>query len=188
MVGWAEESMQEAIELLARSGRNDLASDLNRIHATIDFDDLEVLRNAGSDKIASEILEAGSFAELVDLLGRMADTLGVDHCTLHVVAEAASTNFTTKVLTTYPEEWVSHYVDRRYSFLDPVARACLSADHSFFWDSLDHAVPALRAFWEDSTAHGVGPAGYTLPISKIIGVIGKIQTVLSFTFLYGPIF
>jgi len=165
MCGWVEDSLGEAIELLARSGRNDLASDLKRILTTIDFDDLEVLRCPGADGIASEILEAGSFGALADLLGRLAEKIGVSHCTLHVVAEAPATNFSTKVLTTYPEEWVSCYVNRRYSSIDPVGRACLAGDRAFFWDSLDHAVPLLRAFWEDAAAHGVGPAGYTLPIT-----------------------
>ena len=54
MCGWVENSLGEAIELLARSGRNDLASDLKRILTTIDFDDLEVLRCPGADGIASE--------------------------------------------------------------------------------------------------------------------------------------
>ena len=35
MAGWAEESMREAIELLGREGRNDLATDLNRIQARV---------------------------------------------------------------------------------------------------------------------------------------------------------
>jgi hypothetical protein len=164
MRGWAEETMHEAIDLLARLGRNDVASDLNRILAKIDFDDLEALRCPGSDQIADEILEARSFAQLAGLLGRLAAVLGLDHCTLHVINEAPSTNFATKVLTTYSDEWVTRYVDRRYANIDPVGRACITADQGFFWDSLDRAAPVLRTFWQDSAEHGVGPSGYTLPI------------------------
>ena len=68
MTGWAEESMREAIDLLARAGRNDLATDLNRIQARVDFDDLDVLRCVGTDRIADSILEAESFSELIALL------------------------------------------------------------------------------------------------------------------------
>ena len=42
--------MREAIELLARAGRNDLATDLNRIQARVDFEDLDVLRCVGTDQ------------------------------------------------------------------------------------------------------------------------------------------
>jgi hypothetical protein len=94
----------------------------------------------------------------------MASSFGVAHCTLHVISEAPSTNFTTKVLTTYADKWISRYIDRRYSFLDPVARACHGLDRGFFWSELDRETPILRGFWADAAAHGVGPAGYTRPI------------------------
>jgi hypothetical protein len=164
MLGWAEDAMREAVDILARAGRNDVASDLNRILCAIDFDDLDVLRSPGSELIADEILEATSFSELVDLLHRMSQTLGVSHTTLHVVSEAPSTSFTTKVLTTYPDDWISRYVNRRYWLLDPVAQACLATDHGFFWDSLDRTAPPLHAFWVDATTHGIGPSGYTQPL------------------------
>lgn len=165
MQGWAEEAIRQAIDLLARSSRNDLATDLNQILNAIDFVDLDVLRCPGSESIADEILEAQSFSELIDLLGRLSDVLGVSHTTLHVVSEAPSTNFTTKVLTTYPTEWITRYVDRRYYLLDPVTRSCLKNEHGFFWGDTEHSVPALITFWADAAAHGVGPSGYTIPIT-----------------------
>ncbi len=164
MAGWAEESMREAIEILARAGRNDLATDLNRIHARVDFEDLDVLRCVGTDRIADAILEAESISELIALLGKLAKAMQLSHCTLHVISEAASTNFSTKVLTTYSEAWISRYVDRRYFAVDPVGPACLATDHGFFWDRFDRTAPVARTFWDDSAAHGIGPAGYTHPI------------------------
>lgn len=164
MQRWAEESLREAIDLLARSARNDLASDLNRILGRVDFDDLDILRCEGSDELADGILQAGSFVELVDLLGQIADTFAVRHVTLHVIREGSLSNFTTKILTTYPQAWVARYVNRRYFLLDPVGFACQSADHGFFWDVLDRRAPILRGFWDDAAAHEVGPSGYTLPI------------------------
>lgn len=165
MHGWAEEAIRQAIDVLARSSRNDLATDLNRILGAIDFDDLDVLRCPGSECIADEILEAQSFSEIVGLLGRLSDVLGVSHTTLHVISEAPSTNFTTRVLTTYPKEWIERYVDRRYFLLDPVGRICLKADHGFFWSEIDRSAPSLITFWADAAAHGVGPSGYTIPIT-----------------------
>ncbi|MFT3972051.1 MAG: autoinducer binding domain-containing protein [Amaricoccus sp.] len=157
--------MLDAIDTLVRSGRSDLASDLNRITAKIDFDTLDVLRCPGTERIADAILGADDFSSLVSQLGRLARALGVSHCTLHVVGEGPATNFATKVLTTYPDEWITRYVDRRYSFVDPIGPACLASAHSFFWDSLPRSSPCLAAFWQDAAAHGVGPSGCTQPIT-----------------------
>lgn len=165
MIGWAEDALREAIEILARGGRNDIASDLSRILATIDFDDLDILRNPQSEHIAAEILEADSFHELSHLLHRMADSLGVAHVTLHVATEAPSTNFLTKVVTTYPDEWISLYINRRYHAIDPVGRACLSRETAFFWNELDRRAPTIRHFWAEAVAHGIGPAGFTQTIT-----------------------
>jgi hypothetical protein len=164
MTRWAEDAMREAVDLFARYGRNDLASDLNRILTVVDFGSLDVLRSAESDRLADEILQAETFAELVALLGRLSEALGVTHVTLHVISESPSTSFSTKVLTTYPDTWISRYVERRYSPVDPVGRACLANGHGFFWAALDHASPLLQAFWADAAAHGVGPSGFTMPI------------------------
>ena len=77
MNGWMEASLHEAIDELARSGRNDLASDLNRIMVRIDFDTLEVLRCSGAEGTADAILEAASIAELVGLLGQLCHVMGL---------------------------------------------------------------------------------------------------------------
>ena len=164
MIGWAEASLYEAIECLTRSGRNDLASDLNRLLDTLDFDDLEVFRNPISEAIADAMLEVSTFPDLVDLLRQFSEAIGVAHCTLHVVSEVPTTNFTTRALTTYPEEWVARFVNRRYFLIDPVSRACEKADAGFFWDTLEVTTPAVLAFYHDAKAHGIGPSGYTLPI------------------------
>jgi hypothetical protein len=164
MRGWAEDAMREAVDVLARGGRNDLASDISRILAKIDFDHLEVLRCPGSDRLADDILEASSFSEYPGHLERCAAIMGLDHCTLQVVREAATSSFTTKVVTTYPDAWISRYVERRYAAIDPVSQASVRAERGFFWDCLDRSSPVLRSFWEEAAAHGIGPSGYTLPI------------------------
>lgn len=164
MNGWAEAAMREAIDLLAKSRRNDLASDLNRIFKTICFEDLEIMRTVGADQIADEILEAETIAELTDILRRLNRQLSVAHCTLHVVVESSPGSFTSKVLTTYPDEWISLYVNRRYYYVDPVIQASRTRTQSFYWEELESSDAVVRTFWRDAEAHGVGSSGYTLPI------------------------
>ena len=164
MIGWVEASLYEAINCLTRLGKNDLASDLNRLLNTLDFDELEVFRNPASEAIADRLLEVSTFPDLVDLLRQFSEAIGVAHCTLHVVSELPSTAFTTRALTTYPEEWVTRYFDRRYHQIDPVVCASTTAEGGFFWDTLPVGDPGTLAFYHDAKAHGVGPSGYTLPI------------------------
>lgn len=164
MIGWVQASLYDAIDSLARSGQNHLASDLGRLLASLEFDDIDILRSPVSERVANALLEAATFPDLVDLLKEFAEAIGVTHCTLHVVRETPTSSFSTRALTTYPEDWVSRYVDRRYFTVDPVYRASLTCEAAYFWEDLDVSVPAVRAFCQDARAHGVGPAGYTLPI------------------------
>ena len=164
MIGWVEASLYEAINCLARLGKNDLASDLSRLLDTLDFDELEVFRIPASESIADQMLEVATFPDLVDLLRQFSEAIGVSHCTLHVVSESPSSGFTTRALTTYPEEWVTRYFNRRYVTIDPVHRASATAERGFFWDTLEVTDPNVRAFYHDAKSRGIGPSGYTLPI------------------------
>lgn len=165
MIGWVESALHESIECLARTGRNDLASDLGRLLDTLDFETLEVLRSPASEAIADALLEVSTFSDLVELLRRFTAAIEVAHCTVHLVAEVPSSSFTTRALTTYPEDWVTRYVNRRYYLLDPVNRTTATSEAGFFWDTLDVSSPPVRAFYDDARAHGIGPSGYTLPIT-----------------------
>lgn len=164
MVGWAEDSLREAIERLARGGRNDIASDLNRLLTTIDFDTLCVMRNPAAESFADEVVAAGSLPELIDLLKRLASLLGVNHCTINKVTEAPSSSFSTRAITTYPDALIMRYVDRNYVLIDPILAACKKVNRGFFWDCLDEAHPMVVEFWKDAASFNVGPSGYTIPI------------------------
>ncbi len=161
---WAENSLREAIELIAGNGRNDLASDLNRILANVEFEDMEILRTSGADEFADRIVETESLPELVEVLNHLTRQFDVAHSTLHVISDSSTMNFRTRVITTYPEEWISRYVDRRYSLIDPIADACSTFGHGFYWDSLIVSNPLARAFQSDACEFGIGPSGYSLPI------------------------
>ena len=114
MIGWVEASLYEAIDCLARSGKNHLASDLSRLLETLDFDELEVMRSPVSEAIANALLEVSTFPDLVGLLSSSPRRSASLTAPLHVVSEAPTSAFSTRALTTYPEEWVTRYVNRRY--------------------------------------------------------------------------
>lgn len=163
MPDWAEESLRDAIEHLVRAGRNDLASDLSRISSGLDFTEFAVLRCAGIERLVDAALEAESVTQIALMLGQIAKAMSLQHCTLHVISESATTSFLTKVITTYPHAWVSRYLEKRYSAVDPVGRACMTATAGFFWGDLSRRSPIVDGFWKDFTAHGLSAIGYTEP-------------------------
>lgn len=165
MYGWAQDAMREAIDLLARGGRNDIASDLNRVLSVIEFEELEILRHPESDRLADDITEVGSLSELLEALTKLAELVDADHCTLFVSHEAESSRFTTKVLTTYPDAWVARYVEKKYFYIDPLTEVARTREHPFFWESLQPGDSIAREFWKDAEQYGVGPAGYTIPLT-----------------------
>ncbi len=169
MNGWAEDAMQEAIDFLSKARRNDLASDLNRIFKSMRFDDTDVMRCADAEPLADRILEAESVADLTDCLRDIVRIMNVGHCTLHVATEVVPETYSTKVITTYPPEWVRLYVNRRFYLKDPVLRASKSRSTSFYWDTACWSDPVEATFWNEAKAHGIGTAGYTVPISTETG-------------------
>lgn len=171
MCGWAEGALREAIEMVARLGRNDVASDLNRILNLVAFSDLDIMRSGEADEIANDIIEATSVSDLTEAIWRIVRMASVSHCTLHLVSACSTANFSTRVITTYPDEWITLYLNRRYVFIDPVIQACKSRTLSFFWDMLPSPSTITRQFWRDAEAHGLGSSGYTLPLQNDHGDI-----------------
>lgn len=161
---WTEKAVREAIALAAANGMSDLEADLCRLVAAIDFEDLDIMRSVDAEDLSHDALEAESFQDLTDLLERFRALLGVDHCTLHLVRESSLSDFRTRVVTTYPDEWKTRYVERRYSTADPVSAACEADTQAFYWDTLATLNPVVNSFWRDAEAFGVGSSGYTLPL------------------------
>lgn len=164
MENWASESLRECIDLLAKTGRNDLASDLDRLMQVSDLQHTEILRSAEADEIANMLVEADQLSDLLDILREMLHVFDVAHCTFTVSKEQRAEFYRTKVLTTYPDAWIGRYVQQNYHTIDPVVPALRSSRLSFYWDTLDFSAPVCAAFQADAAACGVGPSGYSVPI------------------------
>lgn len=66
--------------------------------------------------------------------------------------------------STYPSEWIGHYLHKMYYLIDPVVAQGFSADKAFQWNELEWETPEQKAFLEDAEVHGIGNCGYTIPI------------------------
>lgn len=93
------------------------------------------------------------------------DGLGVEHVTYHSIALNPGPLNAPFVRSTYPAEWVARYLLHDYLTIDPVVRQGFETARPFFWHqlSLDRR---QRELMQDAVAHGLGEAGYSIPICK----------------------
>lgn len=161
MNSWANDSLREAIDCLARSGHVDLASDLSRIYVSTDLSVDEIFRSTSVEAIADALIEVDSLADLNNAMRAAIAAFGVTHCTFHVVKEARASFFRTQALTTYPKEWIHRYVEAGFQKIDPVMAACEKGPPGFYWDALDTSAPIVATFMKEALRCGVGPSGYT---------------------------
>ena len=79
-------------------------------------------------------------------------------------------------ITTYPDEWTHHYLNRRYQDIDPVVVQVRAGLLPFVWDSRvpgDRASSEQRRFFGEATEFGIN-CGFTVPIHDGQGGVAAI--------------
>lgn len=161
MSTWIETSLHDAVQALMRTGEREIAANLGRLLDEPEIKSLQLYKSPQIADLADEIFDCGGLDGLHAILVEAATAFGVAHCTIHCVRERHAAFHGTKVLTTYPRAWVSEYVARRYSTIDPVIARCLEGAGVFFWDEIPATNPITGHFVRSAMAHGIGPAGVT---------------------------
>nr|WP_321457911.1 LuxR family transcriptional regulator [uncultured Cohaesibacter sp.] len=72
------------------------------------------------------------------------------------------------VRTTYPADWVAHYLVRSYVTVDPVVKEGLLRSLPFDWSELEPSDKALTMMGE-FREFGMGEFGYSIPITDKVG-------------------
>jgi DNA-binding CsgD family transcriptional regulator len=97
-------------------------------------------------------------------LRRLLDGHGLQHGVYHVRTLPGADHLDPVVITTYPQEWVTEYVQRGYVEVDPVIstseRSILPVD----WRNLGVGDPRVTTLFDESRRAGIGPQGLTVPI------------------------
>jgi hypothetical protein len=109
--------------------------------------------------LADAVYECDSLDELFGLLEKIAAAFRVPHCTIHCVRERTTAFYRTKVLTNIPRDWVTQYIERRYTTIDPIVARCRSQSGTFFWDELVTSDPITKQFVKYCNKSGIGPSG-----------------------------
>lgn len=93
---------------------------------------------------------------------------GTPFVTYHL-AQAVAPGFDAPfVRTTYPDAWVARYLLRDYVKIDPIVREGFQRMLPFEWSEVELDMAAGRIM-ADAVAHGIVPAGYSVPVIDRIG-------------------
>ena len=72
------------------------------------------------------------------------------------------------VRTTYPDAWVARYLLKDYVKVDPIVREGFARQLPFDWSEVE-ITPAAYELMTEAISNGVGPAGYSMPVTDKAG-------------------
>ena len=92
------------------------------------------------------------------------EKLGFTHAVYHLAQNVNLKIDLPYFKSTYPSEWLGHYLRKMYYLIDPVVTAGFESKMPFLWSDLEIETDAQREFFADAEEHGIGNCGYTVPI------------------------
>lgn len=107
---------------------------------------------------------AGSGADLEGAIARIRDRYRFAHLVFLVVRLADRQDAYPFYCTTYPEEWISLYLQKNYFDIDPVIDLSRTGFLPVDWSNLDRKSPAARSFFKEAESFDIGRHGLTIPI------------------------
>jgi DNA-binding CsgD family transcriptional regulator len=109
-------------------------------------------------------------ADVEHAVQKFRDGYGLGHVTYHLAQTVAGQLQIDApfVRTTYPPTWVARYLMKGYVHVDPVIKEGLLRSLPFDWSEIEPSEHAI-AMLVDFQSHGLGAAGYSIPILDKIG-------------------
>jgi LuxR family transcriptional regulator, quorum-sensing system regulator CinR len=104
-------------------------------------------------------------AEIQTIVAELRDFLRIDHLVYFTSKHGGNPSIAPYVRLTYPASWLARYLGMGYADVDPILREGFLRTLPFEWRELDISGSAEAAFLADAAAHGVGPHGYSIPVS-----------------------
>ena len=109
------------------------------------------------------ILEIVSASDCTVAVEHARNTLGFAHLTFHLASSCNTDIDAPFVCSTYPQEWIGHYIVNNFAEVDQVVRVGFTATNPFLWSDLPQT-PDFIAVLEASRTFGVGNAGCSIPV------------------------
>jgi DNA-binding CsgD family transcriptional regulator len=101
-------------------------------------------------------------AELRNFVVRLPALYGLKHVAFHAVS-VPGLDDAAVLIPTYPQEWISRYVEQDYFLIDPILTAAAAGILPIDWSQLTDLDDSVRAFFEEAFSYGVGPCGMSFP-------------------------
>jgi LuxR family transcriptional regulator, quorum-sensing system regulator CinR len=118
-------------------------------------------------------------AEIQTVVTGLRDFLNVDHLVYVTSKFGRSPSTDPYIRLTYPASWLARYLGMGYSDVDPILREGFQRTLPFEWRELGISGGPEAAFLADAAAHGVGPHGYSIPVSTKHGHRGLLAVSFS---------
>lgn len=103
--------------------------------------------------------------EIQTVVTELRDFLSVDHLVYVTSKFGGSPSADPYIRLTYPASWLARYLGMGYADVDPILREGFQRTLPFEWNELGISGGAEAAFLADAAAHGVGPHGYSIPVT-----------------------
>lgn len=113
----------------------------------------------GRSQLSRNILRSSSVQVAIELV---ADHYGIDFITLHLTQNAKAGVDNPFVRTTYPPNWVAHYLLNNLVAIDPIVQHAMKSDAGFSWADVP-VTPIQQAMLRAAREFGIGEQGYTSP-------------------------
>lgn len=111
------------------------------------------------DDVLGKLLASNAVSDAVFIIR---DGLKLGHVTYHLAFNVGAPLDNPYVRTTYPPDWVSHYLLNNYVATDPVVIHGVTAKLPFFWDEVP-PTSAAEAIFADAQKFGVASMGFSVP-------------------------
>jgi DNA-binding CsgD family transcriptional regulator len=105
--------------------------------------------------------------------------LRIDHLVYVTSKFGGSPSTDPYIRLTYPASWLARYLGMGYADVDPILREGFARTLPFEWRELGISGGPEAAFLADAAAHGVGPHGYSVPVSTKHGHRGLLAASFS---------
>ncbi|AXS41407.1 LuxR family transcriptional regulator [Breoghania sp. L-A4] len=132
-----------------------------------------MMRDPTSMPAMSQFAETWSAASddhtMADCLRAFCAEFGFSHATYFGTRLPVHSGGNDVLVTTYSSDWISHYVSMDYRRLDPVLSLGSQVMAPLNWADIPRKDPAVRAFFDEAAAFGIGQQGLTVPMKGIFG-------------------